>query len=244
MATTTVDQMLLKSTLISLLGIDKTTYDQHPIVRSLTENGVTAFFQGLLLLREDDIMGLGTTDAHGTTTLLSITHRRNLVAVAAYYHDEARPFKQRIDPRQLQKAHFDNYRVAEMRPKNTIVPFKIGLPEASNGELSLWNKKNRLTGADFKIFKDEAFWLKAKERIETTLDSGELRHLIKDPDPNRPVDKEVDEAQRKWLYKVFQDIIQHPRGKQIVTAHLTDKDTRAIWKEMNVYYELSMLADL
>ena len=74
MATTTIDQMLLKSTLITLLGIDPTTYGQHEIVRSLTENGVTAFFQGLLLLREDGIMGLGTTDAHGTTTLLSITH--------------------------------------------------------------------------------------------------------------------------------------------------------------------------
>ena len=137
MSNTTVDQLLLKSTLISLLGIDPATYDQHEIVRSLTKNGVTTFFQGLLLLREDDIMGLGTTDAHGTTTLLSITHRRNLVAVAAHCHDEARPYKNRIDPRQLQKAHFDNYHVAEIRPKNTIVPFKIALPEGTNGELSL-----------------------------------------------------------------------------------------------------------
>ena len=131
-----------------------------------------------------------------------------------------------------------------MRPKNTIVPYRINLPESTNGELSLWNKKNRLTGADFKVFKDEAFWLKAKERIETTLDSGELRHLLKAPDPSKPLDKEVNEAQRKWLYKVFQDIIQHPRGKQIVTAHLADKDTRAIWREMNQYYETSMSADL
>ena len=74
MATTTVDQVLLKSTLVSLLGIDEATYDQHPIAQSLTQNGVTAFFQGLLLLREDDIMGLGITDPRGTTTLLSITH--------------------------------------------------------------------------------------------------------------------------------------------------------------------------
>ena len=74
MSTTTIDQVLLRSTLTTLLGIDPATYNQHEIVHSLTENGVTDFFQGLLVLREDDIMGLGTTDAHGTTTLLSITH--------------------------------------------------------------------------------------------------------------------------------------------------------------------------
>ena len=93
MSTTTVDQMLLKSTLITLPGIDPTTYDQHEIVCSLTDNGVTTFFQGLLVLREDDIMDLGAIDVHGTHTLLSITHRRNLAAIAADYHDEARPFK-------------------------------------------------------------------------------------------------------------------------------------------------------
>ena len=132
----------LKATLCKVLAIDPAAHDTTNIARAPQQNGIRGFLTGLAMLREEDIMGLHVRAADGTVGLLSITDRRSSVAFLALFHDTSRPFKQPIDPTELSKVQYDIYRISEIRHKNTVIPFKIALPEESNGELSLWNKKN------------------------------------------------------------------------------------------------------
>ena len=48
-----------------------------------------------------------------------------------------------------------------------------------------------------------------------------------------PTDPTLFKAQQRWLFKVMQDIMQASQAKSIDLNHLSDKDTRAIWKELN-----------
>jgi hypothetical protein len=90
---------------------------------------------------------------------------------------------------------------------------------------------------DYKPFKDEASWIRFKERF-TTIESHGLGHII---DINHVIDNlDLDKIQRGWLYKILQDTIQAPQGKSIVTKHIDDKDTRKIWEELCEYYDHSM----
>ncbi len=94
----------------------------------------------------------------------------------------------------------------------------------------------------FKDFKEEALWSKAKQRTINTLESQGLLHMIQ---PKYVViNQELDTAQKSWLYKVFEDTFLHGNAKTIIAAHATDKDTRAMWKEFEEYYDFSMAAQI
>jgi hypothetical protein len=56
------------------------------------------------------------------------------------------------------------------------------------------------------------------------------------------MNKELDKAQRSWLFKVMQDLFKQPTCKAIVTKHEETKDTRAIWKDIVQEMEKSMAA--
>jgi hypothetical protein len=62
-----------------------------------------------------------------------------------------------------------------------------------------------------KPFKDEASWIRFKERF-LTIESHGLGHII---DINHVIDNlDLDKIQRGWLYKILQDTIQAPQGSQ------------------------------
>jgi hypothetical protein len=74
--------------------------------------------------------------------------------------------------------------------------------------VSNWRKTVRPSAADYKPFKDEAYWIRYNERFVSTIQSHGLEHLI---DPDYVVkDAALDQLQRCWLYKILQDIMQAP----------------------------------
>ena len=96
--------------------------------------------------------------------------------------------------------------------------------------------------SDYKEFRDDAMWSRSKERIVTTLHAHGLHHLVEEGFVStNPV---LDAAQMPWIYKIFQDIIQAPTVKNIVTKHLTTKDTRACWKEICEHFDNSMTTEI
>ena len=108
----------------------------------------------------------------------------------------------------------------------------IATPESKN--LDKWNRTIRPSPSDYKEFKDEAYWIRAKERFTTTIAAHGLSHLI---DPKFTVtDPKLLAAQQTWLFKIFQDRMQASRAKSIVSSHLGDKDTRVIWAELLLYW--------
>jgi hypothetical protein len=113
---------------------------------------------------------------------------------------------------------------------------------AGETELATWKKSVRPNKADYKEFCDEALWVRSKEQFTTTLESHSLSHLI--DEKHKPTDKDLDAAQRGWLYSVLQTIFKAPMAKTIVTRHLSDKDTRLIWKEICAHYDSSMTSVL
>jgi hypothetical protein len=90
---------------------------------------------------------------------------------------------------------------------------------------------------DYKPFKDEASWIRFKERF-TTIESHGLGHILTLTTSSTIFD--LDKIQRGWFYKILQDTIQAPQGKSIVTKHIDDKNTRKIWEELCEYYDHSM----
>jgi hypothetical protein len=59
---------------------------------------------------------------------------------------------------------------------------------------------------DYKPFKDEASWIRFKERFLTTIESHGLGHII---DINHVIDNlDLDKIQRGWLYKSFKTLFK------------------------------------
>jgi hypothetical protein len=83
---------------------------------------------------------------------------------------------------------------------------------------------------DYKPFKDEATWIRFKERF-TTIESHGLGHILTNTllTISISIRSNVDGSTRSSK-------IQAPQGKSIVTKHIDDKDTRKIWEELSEYY--------
>ena len=109
-------------------------------------------------------------------------------------------------------------------------------------ELTNWQRSIKPSKADYKEFRDEAQWTRTKERIVTTLQAQGIAHLVQVGFV--VTNGLLDEAQQAWLYKVFQDIMQAPTAKTIVTKHLVTKDTRACWAKLCEHFDKSMSSTL
>ena len=135
---------------------------------------------------------------------------------------------------------FDEYRTSLCDPTKPVIPWKTPIADP---ELDKWKRNVKPNGRDFPILKDEASYPRWQEKLfTTTLEAQDLRHLI--TPGHTPSNPEVQAVQKKWLYKVFQDIMVAPAAKAIVTKHLAQKDTTAIWAEIIAHCGNSMTAEL
>ena len=236
--------------MVTFFDVDNTsdqTYNADPIVKALTYGGVTRFNTEFVTLSEEDVNSLVYEDANNQIVSLPLMKRRLVITFIAYVHECSRKRSPRglINPATLHKGQFDLYRASEFDPKIGIVPFNLDLPQAastSDKEIEGWKRTIKPTATSYKEFRDEAFWPRAKERFETTIRSQGLYHCI---DSTHVVtNRDLDELQRGWLYKVFQDTMICAPARDIVTAHIQDKDTRAIWTEICEHFKTSMAGEL
>ena len=79
--------------------------------------------------------------------------------------------------------------------------------------METWHCNVKPSRSKFKDFHDEAYWFCEKEHIKTTLEAQNLSHLI---NPTyTPTNRDLDQAQMKWFYKVLQDVCVAPTARQL-----------------------------
>ena len=194
-------------------------------------------------LSEDDIQTL-YVPPHGANAEapLPVADKRRLCILLASYHHFSRELKRPIAIERLKKTQFDLYRTQLYVPHDKITPWRVAAPRSSNPELTAWKKSVKLSKSDFTPFKDEVYWVRWKKSFLSTLESQDLQHVV--DSSIVPTDMELDALQRKWVYKVLVDVAKTPITKTIVDNHYDDKDTRAIWDEIQKHYDGSMTTQL
>ena len=225
-----------------------------PAGRALADEGVTGL-DDLLMLSEEDIDQLkdpGVPATAGVAEIpaapLSLRDRRMIKCVIAYYHDSCKAVKRQIRLVMHDRNMFDDFRVDSYDPHSKIVPWRVQLAKATNGTdpnadaLVNWQKSVKPNKSDYKEFRDEHFWNKAKENFEDTLEAHGLSHLI--DETFTVVNKDLHESQQKWLYNVLTGIMLAPQARLIVKGHKADKNVCEIWKEICAAYDDSMSAEL
>jgi hypothetical protein len=253
------DKAAMAYCLIKILGIPTASLDTglHKILRALTKSGISKFYDEFAVLGTDDIMNLPvpayggynavpgidapTVLPHGDKKI-GLLQGRQLCALLAYYHHACVVEKQLVDVMNLTKEGFDIFRMSLYSPQDPIVPFGKTILKSTNNNLSAWQKSVKMDAKAYKEYRDESYWNQYKKHFITTLDSHALRHLI---DKNHViVNKELNRAQRSWLFKVMQDSFKQPTCKAIVTKYEDTKDTRAIWTDIVREMEKSMAAQI
>jgi len=239
------DATTLKSALINLLGVAESTYSTSPIVTALESEGVVGFLGDFLTLAPEDIDGLESPPASGLVNVdpwvpLPKTSKRKLKILIAYYHFGSRRKGGGIDMTQVSKKGFDIFRCTEYDPSEPIVPWKTALKKSS--DINTWKKTLRPNTNDFIQHRSDEFWPRTRERYRTTLQAMDLEDLIKKG--FQPLEPILYALQMKWLYKVFQDKLQSPVTKSIVTKYIDTKDTRLLWEELEAKVGNSMTADI
>jgi len=135
-------------------------------------------------------------------------------------------------------AEFKGFRATSCDPAQPIVPWwKM---TAKREGLSNWNKSIKPNARDFKPFGEMNSWIEHKESFLVTLEVQNLTHLVeKNPMVH---DDDLDNAQRKFLFKVMKDDFSHHEAKSIVKKRTKDKDTRSIWEELCEFRDRSIAA--
>ena len=240
------DQDALKHVCCNLLGEDDTAWDtdSSTLKRSLANDGVETFKSGLLSLSESDIDQLTDADSGAP---LPILWRRKLKIVLACYHSTSRQKEKSISIFSITPDLFNIFRISDYDPNEPILPWNsknTPILKTRDDEVIQWQKTIKPNSKDYKVFKDEAYWARAKESFLDTIESHGLQDLVEDPDGFVPDNKELDEKKRKWLYKILTDVIMAPSAKNIVTKHRDTRDTRVLWKELCEAMDKSMTAEL
>jgi hypothetical protein len=252
-STLTANENRLKMSLFIFLDVPNPTVDaagyaKHEIVRALDFQGIKHFRRDFLSLSENDVRELVAPDPDTPTSPpvpISLINKRRLIILLAFYHHCCAQISAEVKIENIPRTAFDDFRTMEYNSNSPIRPWKTVTATSattSESELSVWKKSVCPNKADYKEFRDESLWIRSKEQFTTTLESHSLAHLI---DESYVVtDFDLDQAQRGWLYSVMQTAFKAPMAKTIVTKHLTDKNTRDIWKELCEYYDSSMTSVL
>ena len=95
---------------------------------------------------------------------------------------------------------------------------------------------------EFKELKYDYDWVRVQEEWKITMSSYDLTHLI---DPSHVVvDAETDRLQQFWLFGIMINKFKSPNSRLIVLKHKVDKDTRAIWSEVDDRNSTSMANEM
>ena len=233
------DTAKLKHACVHLLGINSTTYDVDPLTKALKKDGVLTF-SDFVSLSEQDIMSLSDVNSGDP---LPLATRRKLVIVLAFYQVHSCQSRGPINIKGVTKDKYDAFRIGAYNSNEPILPWNVAKPgPPDNLELASWRKNLKPSKSDFKEFRNEALWQRYKERTITTLEACGLAHTI--DSKHVSLNPDLDSAQVKWVYKVFQDTMTAPTAKTIVTKHITTMDARTAWKEICEFYDNSMTAQI
>lgn len=242
------DEARLKYVLTEFLEIpNDSNYKNNDLVRALAYSNITRFNHDFIGLCPEDLQELEVPPKtkRGTvfTDLPKVTIRR-LTIVLSLFHYISRKQNKSINIMKVTKVAYDDYRTGLYEAGVPIKPWQVPQrAEYSQEEdaLNTWKKNIKPNRSDFREFKDENYWTKTKERIMTALEASGLDHLIEEGFDVKG-NLELDRAQQKWLYKVFQDTLTAPMAKAIVLKNIDKKDTRVIWKQLLEHYDNSMSA--
>ena len=213
-----------------LVSVPIATYDASTMKTLFDAQGIRGFAADFLSLSPEDVM-------HPPN--ITATEKRKLICVLSYYHSGSRVANGPIAVMTTTKQMFDEYRASLCDPTKPVIPWKTPIADP---ELDKWKRNVKPNGRDFPILKDEASYPRWKEKLFTTLDVQDLRDLI--TAGHVPLNPEAHAVQKKWLHKVFQDIMVAPAAKAIVTKNLTQTDTAVIWAEITAHCDNSMTAEL
>ena len=229
------DAVKLKYALTKLLGVEEADddYKKSDIVLALQHAGVLGFEADFLGLATEDLLSLtmpGENDGDDRQPL-PVVKCRKLQCLLYFFHHSSRAAGGAINIESATKTQYDMYRVSEFASTQDLVPWNVAKPADGDDALLRWNKNVKLPSkSDFRVFKDVETWLMQKDHTSATLESVSLTHLI---DSNhRVTNPDLDEAQRKWLYNIFKDVMLNPEAKSIVRNHKEKKNTRDLWAEL------------
>ena len=239
------DVLRLDNALCKHFKLNATTYPTSQVRQALDNAGITMFDDEFLMMTDKDFQDLKIADPSDATRTMPLQTglRSKLRSLKAFYHSLCYEAQRDVNLATFDTVHFDKFRTSMYDPEAPIKPWRtIPLTDKHKEEVYMWKRQVRPSKSDYKEFRDETTWIRAKERFKTTVQSHSLEHLI--DETHVPTNLDLDESQRNWLYKVLQDVMQAPVAKSIVTNHLTDKNTRQIWKEICAHYDTSMSSTL
>ena len=239
------DVVRLDSAVIKHFKLTAANYNTSQVRQALNNAGITKFDDEFLMMTDKDFQDLKIEDPNNAahTMPLPTGLRSKLRSLKSFYHSMCYRAQADVDIASFDTVHFDKFRTSMYDPEAPIKPWRtIPLTDEHKEEVYMWKRQVRPSKSDYKEFRDETTWIRAKERFKTTVQSHSLEHLI--DDTHVPTNLDLDESQRNWLYKVLQDVMQAPVAKSIVTNHLADKNTREIWKEICAHYDTSMSSTL
>ena len=220
-------------------------FNEDERVQALVDSGVETLEDFLLLSAKDfeSLIVPGDPVAGTDDYPLSLFHRRYLVALSAYVHDESRKLNRLAMPDELSAADFNDYRVGRLRHSNPIVPYGIPVQTPGDTEVAAWRKTLKLDRKDFPVFKEDMQFMKLKDRYESRFRATGMEDMIRPPD-FVPDNKELDESKRQWTYDMLETQLQTPTAVMVVREFEDTKDVRGLWARLQEEYSNNQLAEI
>ena len=165
------DDFALMYAMMELLGITDAEIKagSHEIQRAFGNNGITKFYEQLLLCSPDDLINLEVPERAANKKLnepkvpahcISLLSGRRIYALLAYFHYCCNMEGKLIDITELKSHGFKVFQMTMFSAAEPIVPFGKSRLKATNTELALWRKQVKMDPKQYKEFRDEAYWLK------------------------------------------------------------------------------------
>ena len=211
-------------------GVPPANVFAYPPYQALLAQGINTLSEFMMMdLADFDKLTVPASPTVPERDLL-ISERKNLIALAAWYHDKCRDSGTLVNPKNLQRADFLEYKITGLRLDKTIVHYSLSLNTDSHA-LTSWRKTIRLSRQDYPQYRDEASFLKFREKYEAMARAHGIAHVLQDPDLPLPVDEQADAAQREWMMTTLESSILNPSAKGMLNKYIKTQQTREFWKE-------------
>ena len=174
------DAVRLERALKTFFKIEDADYARNPVHLALEDAKITKFEDEFLLITDAQLDTLEYDDPDtGDRTTLPIGLRNKLRCLKAFYHVACLSTDHPVEITTLNVAMFDQFRTSTYDPEATIKPWKNAVSTTGDKDaISRWQRTVKPSKSDYKEFRDETTWIRAKERFMTTLESQGLEHLV------------------------------------------------------------------
>ena len=167
------DVVRLERSLKVFFRIDDADYADDPVHLALEDVGVTKFKDEFLLMTDAQFDGLDYLDTTvGARIPLPLGSRNKLRCLKGFYHTACYVANAPIEITSLDVTMFDQYRTTAYDPEAPIKPWKKTTTDTSESDaMDRWQRTVKPSKSDYKEFRDETTWIRAKEKFITTLES-------------------------------------------------------------------------